>query len=107
MRIWATRPGTVAAIGLVVEVKGCWKQKLETDMQTQLRDRYLQDGCRCGLYMVGHFQTHGWDPKDWRKDEMWSRRTPNELQQLLLGQASLLSSPSVRLGALVLDGSLR
>lgn len=41
---------------VVIEVKGYWNQKLETDIQTQLADRYLkQNGHRCGIYLVGWF----------------------------------------------------
>ena len=39
------------AISLIIEVKGSWNDGLMTDMERQLRDRYMKNNdCRIGMY---------------------------------------------------------
>jgi hypothetical protein len=95
---------TVAAI---IEVKGCWNQELDTAMETQLVERYLQDtACRHGLYLVGWFNCEQWDDQDKRK-----RRAPGYsievAREKFEEQARGLFKADVRVASVVLDAALR
>lgn len=47
---------------LVIEVKGCWHQDVETAMHSQLVEGYLRGlGLRTGLYLVGWFDCSAWE----------------------------------------------
>jgi len=92
-------------VSVVIEVKGTWNNGVMTDMEEQLRDRYLRNsGCRTGLYLAVHFTATSWRSTDNRraKSERWNI---DELRERLVQQATALSG-SVRIGSLVLDASL-
>jgi len=97
-------------LSVIVEVKGCWNDKVRTAMQTQLVDRYLhQSKCRYGLYVVGWFHCGAWDDGDYRK-----RRTPwrtlADAERELREQAETLRKsydPSLDVRAFVLDCTLK
>jgi predicted NACHT family NTPase len=101
------RPDEFGGITVIIEVKGCWNNRLKKDMQEQLRDRYLaQSSCGHGLYLVGWFSCAQWDGSDSRK-----KRTPKmtlqEAQQFFDGQAATLSQEGLCIRALVLNTALR
>ena len=76
-----------------------------TDMEGQLRDRYLRNsGCRTGLYVAAHFRAKSWRATDSRraKSDRWNI---DELRSRLTEQAEALSG-SVTIRAFVLDASL-
>lgn len=55
---------------VIIEVKGCWNEEVDTAMQTQLVERYLKDNsCRHGLYLIGWFNCPQWDCGDYRRDD--------------------------------------
>jgi len=92
-------------VSVVIEVKGTWNDGLMTDMESQLRDRYLRNsGCRTGLYVAAHFQAQQWRAEDSRKakSERWD---VNDLSGRLAEQAKALSG-SVTIRAVVLDANL-
>jgi hypothetical protein len=92
-------------ISVVIEVKGSWNSGLMTDMEGQLRDRYMKNsGCRVGLYVVAHFSATNWRTSDNRrvKTNAWEI---SQLQQRLAEQAVGLSG-SVLIRSFVLDASL-
>ncbi len=92
-------------ISVVIEVKGSWNSGLMTDMEGQLRDRYMKNsGCRVGLYVVAHFSATNWRTSDNRraKSNAWEIE---ELRQRLTAQAIDLSG-SVLIRSFVLDASL-
>ena len=92
-------------VGIVIEVKGTWNDGLLTDMEVQLRDRYLRNsGCRTGLYVAAHFEADAWREKDRRlpKSNRWNI---DELRALLKEQANALSG-GVDIRSFVLDVSL-
>jgi hypothetical protein len=98
---------TLEQVRVIVEVKGCWHQDLKNAMQTQLVDRYLKDNeCQHGIYLVGWYDCAQWDDVDGRK-----KRTPNwsmqEAVQFFDRQAQDLSSPDLRIRAVVLNTALR
>ena len=95
------------AISVVIEVKGCWNSGLFTDMQQQLRDRYLADNdCRHGLYIVGWYECLQWDAGDSRR-----RSTPRmpmaDVAAQLAAQAAQLSVDGVTLRSMTVDVRLR
>jgi hypothetical protein len=101
------RPEELAVISVTVETKGCWNRHLRTDMEHQLRDRYLAGTeCHHGLYLVGWFICPQWDPDDERNSRT-PRMTGEEAQRQFDDQAALLSQPPVRIRALVLNAALR
>lgn len=98
------KDGTVGGtLSVIIEVKGCWNRGLQTDMQTQLRDRYLRDtGLSHGLYVVGWFACDAW-----KEDAERRRRVPNwnlaEARRFFENQAKELSVDGFLLRAAVLD----
>jgi len=91
----------------IVEVKGCWNKDLMIAMQTQLRDRYLQDNpSPFGLYLVGWFMCPQWDLDDYRKHDT-PQLTLDDARAHFELQAATLSSGEVLLRAFVLDTALR
>jgi hypothetical protein len=92
-------------VSVVVEIKGTWNEGLMTDMEGQLRDRYLRNsGCRTGLYVASHFQAERWLAEDSRraKSDRWNI---DELRSRLAEQAESLSG-SVTIRSFVLDATL-
>lgn len=94
-------------LAIVIEVKGCWHDEMESAMETQLVDRYLSGtNTNHGLYVVGWYNCDKWDRGDWR-----NRRAPrydmNKAQQRLDAQAAGLSRGGKHVRALVLDTSLK
>jgi hypothetical protein len=95
------------SITVIIEVKGCWHDELNTAMETQLVNRYLQDNaCQHGLYLVAWFNCNQWDESDRRKCN-----TPNisavEAQENFNQKAKDLSLSSVMVKAFVLNAALR
>jgi hypothetical protein len=94
-------------ITLIVEVKGCWNQRLMKDMKEQLCDRYLAENrCRHGLYLVGWFSCPQWDTNDYRKNQT-PKMTLDDAKRSLDGQAANLSQGDLHIRAVVLNAALR
>jgi hypothetical protein len=92
-------------VSLIVEVKGTWNDGLMTDMEDQLRDRYLRNsGCRTGLYVAVHFSAKNWPAADGRraKSDRWEIE---DLRVRLAEQAQDLSG-GVSIRSCVIDASL-
>jgi hypothetical protein len=91
----------------IIEVKGGWNEGLETDMKSQLIDRYLRENrCRYGLYLAGWYYCEQWDSEDYRK-QAHTKRSREDLSAFLMQQAKGLSSDGLFARAFVLNGSLR
>jgi len=92
---------------IIVEVKGCWHDELESAMETQLVDRYLSDTkISHGLYVVGWYNCDKWDPDD-RRNKRAPRYDRSEAHQRFDVQAAELSRGGKHIRALVLDISLK
>ena len=62
------QPGRFVNVRVIVEVKGCWHDELQTAMETQLKNRYLKSNdCKHGIYVIGWFLCDAWDDNDSRK----------------------------------------
>ena len=93
------------AISLIIEVKGSWNDGLMTDMERQLRDRYMKNNdCRIGMYVVAHFRADRWVSTDDRRAKSDARNI-DELRTQLAEQARELSGSTV-IRSFVLDASL-
>ncbi len=102
------RSGERNVIRVVVEVKGCFNPKVETDIRDQLRDRYLADNdCTHGLYVVGWYGCAQWDTTDNASRAKWSKRPREELDEFLSACAGELSDEDRKLCAFVLNAALR
>lgn len=94
-------------VSAIVEAKGCWNSDLNTAMQTQLVDRYLEGNrCHHGLYLVGWFNCEQWDTEHRRR-----KRPPaygvEEARSKFEEQAHQLSRGDLRVKAVILDTALR
>ncbi len=88
---------------VVVEAKGSWNPSLETDVENQLRNRYLAHGnIHCGIYLVGWFACANWDSKDWRQ-RATRKRNRADIATLLEAKALELSTDGRQIRVLVLD----
>lgn len=100
------RPEEFDKISVIIEVKGCWNIELKNAMQTQLRDRYLNEAhCNCGLYLVGWFLCDLWDSDDYRRDQS-PKIAINALESQLTDQANRLSVDGLLLKTYVLNTAL-
>jgi hypothetical protein len=92
---------------LIIEVKGCWNDGVESAMKDQLVDRYLNgNSCDHGLYLVVWFDQASWTaPGDTRAPKA-ARYQVASLQRTLDGQAQSLSAGGKKVAAFVLDGSV-
>jgi predicted NACHT family NTPase len=94
-------------ISAIIEVKGCWNEKLEQGMKEQLVDRYLKDNrCQHGLYLIGWFNCAQWDDKDYRKSRA-PKLTISQAQEQYEAKASELSRGGRCVKALVINTALR
>lgn len=101
------RPDTFDTITVIIETKGCWNDKLDTDMQGQLRDRYLKDNrCQHGIYLVGWFVCPQWDATDGRLSAV-RISTLDEARHRFESQAEALSHDGIILKAFVANTALR
>jgi len=98
---------TFEQVTVVIEAKGSWNDKLETEMETQLANQYLRNSrCRSGIYLVGYFNCSQWDQTDSKLKK--SLRHPwDDLTKSLTMQANSLSQAGLTIKAIILDASLR
>lgn len=102
----AVLEGSHTPVHVIVEVKGCWHAELQTAMESQLRDRYLEDNsCNHGIYLVAWFRLDQWNPADYR-----NQNTPNwacdEARTRLELLARSLSRTDVKLRVFAQNASL-
>lgn len=58
------------SVTVIIEVKGCWNDELNSAMEIQLVNRYLKDNtCQHGVYLIGWFNSEQWDNSDSRKSK--------------------------------------
>jgi len=103
IRVDAVRAKDPSRISVLVEVKGCWNDGVDSDMERQLRDRYMRNSrIRCGLYVVGWYSCSAWDATDYRQKR--TKEWTLETARAYFGeQARQLSCNGMRMRAVVLD----
>ncbi|MGC4043232.1 MAG: hypothetical protein QM758_05465 [Armatimonas sp.] len=100
---------SVAAAGLtwisvIIEVKGDWNPEVETAMQVQLVDRYLEkNSCQHGLFVVVWMKLKKVTSSGRGRPPKYTLAT---LRSTLTTQAKTLSNPTRRIEAFVLDASV-
>lgn len=95
-------------ISVAVEVKCEWHRDVRRAMRDTLRERYLNESSyRYGLYVVGWFDSPGWqrDKKKYRQPPGW--RTLDDVKRFLERDAAELSRDGVLIKAAVVNASLR
>jgi predicted NACHT family NTPase len=95
------------SITVIIEVKGCWHQEVQTAMESQLVNRYLAENtCNYGLYLIGWFNCTQWDSDDSRR-----KKAPNnaidEARATYNSQAEKLSLSGNVIRAYVMNTALR
>lgn len=97
------------SITAIIEVKGCWNEKLYTAMETQLVDRYLKDNtCQHGIYLVGWFNCKQWNHKEDSRRTQAPKESIGRVWEKLNEQADdLSSSRGVEVRAFVINAALR
>lgn len=95
-------------VSLIIEVKGCWHEKVKTAMQDQLVERYMAGAADHGLYLVGYFGSDGWSDKDERKKQALRLHGAalDKTRTFFETQAKELSRGCKKVGAVVLDARL-
>ncbi len=92
---------------VIIEVKGCWHNKVKTAMKDQLLNRYLNEsGCDHGIYLVGWFPCNQWDGRDTRKNKI-SANNIKKARKIFDDQAKTLSSDGKTIKACILNCALR
>jgi hypothetical protein len=105
--VFGSDRGRYDTVSAIIETKGCWNRELDTAMEDQLVNRYLQDNeCHHGLYVVGWFNCQHWDDADQRKARA-PRHSIDVARERFEDQASRLSQGELLVRSVVLDTSLR
>ncbi|MEA1909107.1 MAG: hypothetical protein U9N43_08790, partial [Euryarchaeota archaeon] len=95
------------SVAVIIEVKGCWHNELDTAMKTQLVDRYLKDNpCQHGMYLVGWFNCDQWGYEDYRKKGC-PKRDIGEARNRFDIQAAELSQQGKLIKVFVMNTALR
>jgi hypothetical protein len=99
-------------ITAIIEVKGCWNEGLNSAMQDQLLNRYLEESqCRHGLYLIGWYFCPQWDEDHYqKKDALRFTRSFSDLSSAQIHfdeQAAALSQDGKYVRAFVMNTALR
>ncbi len=105
----ARNRGEIQVLKVVIEVKGCWHDELETAMETQLKRQYLHSSAsRHGIYLIAWFPQEQWDHQDSRRDR--ARRRCSDFSQTRArfeSQSANLSDGLIKISAFTLDCQIR
>ncbi|MTJ07164.1 NACHT domain-containing NTPase [Anabaena sp. UHCC 0204] len=94
-------------ITVIIEVKGCWNDELDTAMEIQLVDRYLKNNtCEHGIYLVAWFNCQQWDKSDYRKGKA-PKISIDQARENFNNQAKQLSQAGIKVKSFVLNTALR
>lgn len=97
-------PSTEESISVIIEVKGSNNKEVNTNMKTQLRDRYLKNGgFNHGLYLVGWYNC---DAYHYQKNHI-KLDTINEARNHFAKQAMILETEQKKIKSFVLDCALQ
>jgi hypothetical protein len=90
-----------------IEVKGNWHDEVDTAIETQLADRYLQGPYGSeGIYLVGYFASGRWTDHDRRRRRMAGRFPRPDLEETLRTKAAQIGERGIAIHVRVLDLSL-
>lgn len=90
----------------MVEVKCSWNKETVTGLEQQLLSRYLR-GLPCGIYVVAHFNCPSWSDDDYRKKQMLSGNSLDEVRGILETERQrLMATTPLRLDLVIFDASV-
>ena len=102
-----TEAAAKPALNVMVEVKCCWNREIDTAMEDQLHQRYLDAEADQGIYVVAHFEAAEWDECDRANREACRKRTLSESRDFFAEQATEISSGGLAdISSFVLDCAL-
>ncbi|HXV04588.1 MAG TPA: hypothetical protein VFP23_01625 [Solirubrobacterales bacterium] len=87
-----SRPGSVKELIVAIEVKCCWNKDLDTAMDDQLFQRYLDAHNDQGIYVIAHFDSPKWDDSDTVNRQACRRRDAAETETFFENQAEEISA---------------
>ncbi len=94
------------SITVIIEVKGCWHKELNSAMETQLVNRYLEENtCQHGLYLIAWFNCDQWDSSDSKGKS--PKISIEEAKEQFNRQAEQLSLSGIRVKSFVLNTALK
>jgi hypothetical protein len=98
--------GKYEELKVVIEVKCCWSDALETVMETQLVDRYLKKTeYGGGIFVVGWYYCDKWDKTDYKRGDA-QRHWMGDPQTFFDQQAAALSTHEFLVRSLVINTAL-
>jgi hypothetical protein len=101
-----TRAADGSPLLVIIETKGCWNPGLMSDLEGQLKKRYLQaHGTAHGIYLVGWFGCDFWVDCKQKRACLRHAQSAAALQSALESQARRVSDETSRIVALVLDAT--
>ncbi|QKS30624.1 MAG: hypothetical protein HT579_17885 [Candidatus Accumulibacter similis] len=101
-----TRAADGSPLVVIIETKGCWNRGLMSDLEGQLKKRYLQaHGTAHGIYLVGWFGCDFWVDCKQKRACLRHAQSAAALQSALESQARRVSDETSRIVALVLDAT--
>ncbi len=96
-----------SVIRLVIEVKGCWHKKLQTAIESQLRDQYMNTiQCTRGIYLIGWYKCDGWADDYRRNDVIYETIEDAQTDLIARAETACLGRPIV-IAPFVLDLRIR
>ena len=99
-----TDPKTREAIEVIIEIKGSWNDSVNTNMEAQLKDRYLEtSNCKHGIYLVGWFNCDAY----FNQVDKTEQPTLIEAKEFYNEEAKRLSDDNKLIKSFVLDCSSR
>jgi hypothetical protein len=95
-------------LSVLIETKGLWNPKIDTDLEAQLISRYLNGNrCRHGIYLIGYFNCNAWDLSDWREKVCRKRGTLENIREFFEEQSKCAAAKyGLHIRSFVLDASL-
>lgn len=94
-------------VTVIIEVKGCWHDELNTAMEDQLVNEYLRNAdVWHGIYLVGWFNCDLWDNGDYRKSNAHNIDRV-EARKNFEQQAAELSRDRLKIKSFVMDTALK
>lgn len=98
-----THPKTKESFNVIIEVKGSNNSEVNTNMEAQLSNRYLEtDNCKHGIYLIAWYNCKAYI----NQIDKTQQKTLKDAREFYSGMANNLSNKGKNIKSLVLDCSL-